>query len=263
MTKKALRYIQEELTKMGFNPGKVDGILGDRTLAALDRVPGMPLNFAKTRKAVWFIQTRARETGIETGKLDGYWGPQTEFAFDSLVRISEGRELETWRPEDLEAVNPNRWPVQKPETQLTRFYGRMGENQTRIDLPYPHRLAWNTASRITSFSCHEKVHDSLVRVLTRVRDHYGEDRIRDLRLDLWGGCLNIRQKRGGSSFSLHSWGIAVDYDPSRNRLIWGRDRAAFAHSDYHEWWRFWEEEGWLSLGRTRNFDWMHVQAAGI
>ena len=25
----------------------------------------------------------------------------------------------------------------------------------------------------------------------------------------------------------------------------------------------WEEEGWISLGRARDFDWMHVQAARL
>jgi len=56
-------------------------------------------------------------------------------------------------------------------------------------------------------------------------------------------------------------GGSADFDPERNRLQWGRDRAAFARPEYDAWWRQWEEEGWVSLGRTANFDWMHVQAA--
>ena len=30
-----------------------------------------------------------------------------------------------------------------------------------------------------------------------------------------------------------------------------------------DWWRIWEEQGWTSLGRVRNFDWMHVQATKL
>jgi hypothetical protein len=62
---------------------------------------------------------------------------------------------------------------------------------------------------------------------------------------------------------MHSWGIAIDYDPNRNKLRWGAEKAVFAREEYKPWWEFWEEEGWISLGRSRNFDWMHVQAARI
>ena len=69
--------------------------------------------------------------------------------------------------------------------------------------------------------------------------------------------------RGGTKPSTHSWGIALDWYPSRNKLRWGRDRASLAAPDCDDWWRIWEAEGWVSLGRSRNFDWMHVQAAKI
>lgn len=32
------------------------------------------------------------------------------------------------------------------------------------------------------------------------------------------GCFNIRKKRGGSSASLHSWGIAIDINAAWNRM---------------------------------------------
>ena len=34
----------------------------------------------------------------------------------------------------------------------------------------------------------------------------------------WDGCFNIRKKRGLSSMSLHSWGIAVDINAFENGL---------------------------------------------
>ena len=37
-------------------------------------------------------------------------------------------------------------------------------------------------------------------------------------LKTWDGCFNIRKKRGLSSMSLHSWGIAVDMNCSFNPL---------------------------------------------
>jgi len=264
MTKKAIRFVQARLNHKGLDAGPEDGILGPRTLAALDRVEEIPRSWSKERKLVAFVQLTARDMEIETGPVDGYWGPQTEYAFDVIQEVSEGSgEPRIWRPEELPDDNPLDWPTQRPEREISRFYGNVGKHQTRIDLPYSHKLAWNTRKTVHSFTCHEKVHDSLLRVLGRVLDHYGQEEISRLRLDLWGGCLNVRKMRGGTRYSMHSWGIAVDYDPTRNRLKWGRDRAVFATPDYDVWWRLWEEEGWTSLGRARNFDWMHIQAARL
>jgi hypothetical protein len=55
----------------------------------------------------------------------------------------------------------------------------------------------------------------------------------------------------------------LDFDPSRNKLKWGRDKANLARPEYDAWWEAWETEGWLSLGRERNFDWMHIQAVKL
>lgn len=37
-------------------------------------------------------------------------------------------------------------------------------------------------------------------------------------LKTWDGCFNIRKKRGLTSMSLHSWGIAVDLNAFENGL---------------------------------------------
>ena len=34
----------------------------------------------------------------------------------------------------------------------------------------------------------------------------------------WDGCFNVRKKRGGSSLSLHSWGMAFDINAAWNRF---------------------------------------------
>lgn len=263
MKKSTILFVQQQLNDMGLDAGPADGILGAKTVSALDGVDGIPPQWSKTRKATAFIQILANSKDIDAGKVDGYWGPQTDFAFEALTeKLTKGTPT-VWRPEDLPDANPNLWPPQKPQSELERFYGPVGQNQAKIDLPYPHKLAWKKSTIVNRFSCHEKVHDSLMRVLARVLDHYGPEEIGRLGLDLWGGCLNVRQIRGGTRYSTHSWGIALDYDPANNRLKWGRNRANFARPEYDKWWQLWEEEGWVSLGRARNFDWMHVQAAKI
>jgi hypothetical protein len=267
----AVRLMQEVLREEGFQPGPIDGRPGDTTYAAVAQaltgrgatVPPGWEDWSNHRKAVAYVQILCREKNIEVGEIDGYWGPQTDYAFETLTYLRQHGEMpQPWRDEVPLDVNPLGWPRQN-EVALHAFYGPVGERQVRIELPYRHRLAWNLNQSVSSFSCHEKVHDSLKRVLQRVLDHYGPEQIRELRLDRWGGCLAVRKMRGGTHWSMHSWGIAIDYDPDRNQLKWGRGRAAFARPEYDPWWRIWEEEGWVSLGRTRNFDWMHVQAAKL
>ena len=37
-------------------------------------------------------------------------------------------------------------------------------------------------------------------------------------LKTWDGCFNIRNKRGASSASLHSWGVAIDVNAAWNPM---------------------------------------------
>lgn len=152
------------------------------------------------------------------------------------------------------------WP---PQSGVPKYYGAVGQNQTMLSLPYPMKIAWDTKQIITRFSVHQKVHDSAARCFARIADAYDAAKRAEIGIDLFGGCLNVRPIRGGSEYSMHSWGIAIDFDPERNQLQWGRERARLAKSDCETFWRIWEDEGWLSLGRSRNFDWMHVQAARL
>jgi hypothetical protein len=261
--KNRIRITQEALKNKGLYQGDIDGIAGEGTQNALNQISGLDPLWNLTRKINGFIQLLCLENGINPGEIDGYWGQQTESAFTQYLYLKEHGQLpESWRPEEREPVNPNNWPTQY-SAEFDAFYGARGSNLVKLQLPYPHRLAWDTATIVHSFSCHLKVRDSMLKVLTNVLNYYGPDKIRELRLDLWGGCYNERPLRGGTKWSMHSWGIAVDYDPSRNKLDWGRDKASFARPEYDKWWQFWEEEGWVSLGRDRNFDWMHVQAAKL
>jgi hypothetical protein len=270
---KAIRIAQQRLKSAGLRPGPVDGALGPKTEDALDRAlesrrneldtgqEDRILNGSRRRKVTAYIQLLARDANIEVGSVDGLWGPQTDHAFEELAHYEEhDRRAHPWRDYDGPDANPNNWPDEKPEA-LRAFYGEPGNVPlVRVDAPYPLRLSWDLNTKATRIACHEKVAASLERVLQGVLDHYGEERIRQLRLDRFGGCYNSRKKRGGTTWSTHAWGIALDFDPERNKLQWGRDRAAFARAEYDRWWTLWEDEGWISLGRVKNFDWMHVQA---
>jgi hypothetical protein len=271
MKKSIIRTVQSLLKKEGFPITQIDGIFNHSTDLYLDealigrenKLPSNWMNLPRTRKITAYIQLVAHENGFDAGVIDAYWGPSTEYAYDSLVHLLEHNvNPPLWRDIKPINVNPNNWPKQT-ESALNAFYGGVGTNQTKVKLPYTHLLSWNKRKKLDYLYCHKKVADSLVRVLTKVLNHYGEEKIQKLGLNLYGGCYNKRRIRGGSRWSTHAWAIAIDYNPNQNKLKWGRDRAKFAEPVYEKWWEFWEEEGWVSLGREKNFDWMHVQAAKL
>lgn len=258
-----VKIAQQILKEQGLYDGAVDGYAGPITMAALAKIEGIDTDLPKTRQVTTFIQMEANKRGIDAGPVDGLWGPRTNAAFEELsFQLEHGEPQPVWRPEELEVPNPNGWPVQHTPA-FYDFYGERGSQMVTIDLPYEMKLSWDLRIKTRKTTCHQKVADSLYRVLQNVKNIYGEQNISDLHLDHFGGCYNNRKMRGGNLWSTHAWGIALDFDTKRNQLHWGRDRAALAHPDYESWWRCWEEEGWISLGRKRNFDWMHVQAARL
>jgi hypothetical protein len=145
---------------------------------------------------------------------------------------------------------------------LEKVFGKAGGaacTSGRVKLPFPFIIAWDKTQKINTFACHRLVAPALSSIFAEAAKHYGEKQFRALRLDYFGGCFNHRPMRGGNRLSTHSWGIAVDLDPQRNQLRWGRDRASFAKPEYEAFWQIVEAHGAVSLGRARNFDWMHLQ----
>jgi hypothetical protein len=160
-------------------------------------------------------------------------------------------------------INPTAAAIWPRQSEVSRFYGDVGKQQVMVPLPFPMRIAWDLAKSVNRISLHEKLAESAARALARIADAYDEAARAELGIDIFGGSLNVRKMRGGNDWSMHSWGIAIDFDPTRNQLKWGRDRARLAQADAETFWKIFEEEGWLSLGRARNYDWMHVQAARL
>lgn len=180
-------------------------------------------------------------------KPDGIVGPRT---WNFITTVSGNTPLS------------ERWPKQDYKN-MVNFYGPVGENQTSLELPYKLKLAWDKNISLNKIRCHEKCAKSLYTIFENTLKAYGEKEIVKLRLDMFGGCLNVRKMRGGSAWSIHSWGAAVDLDPDNNQLRWGKNKASFAKPAYDNFWKIVENEGWVSLGRERNYDWMHFQAAKL
>jgi hypothetical protein len=273
MDKRLIRLLQRVLASNGYYDGRIDGLWGDFTEAGIlamnaarsDDLQGDAAQWSMRRRAIACLQLGCRDAGRAVGAIDGLWGPQTDNAVEEFETILDtGAEPVAWRDDVPVATNPHSWPNQS-EAALTAFFGdRCDESQlVSVQCPWQLSLDWNLEQRTRTIRCHKRVADSLGEILARLYDHYGEAELRRLGLHRYGGSYNCRAMRGGTQASTHSWGIAIDWYPSRNKLRWGRDQASLASPDCDAWWRIWEAEGWVSLGRSRNFDWMHVQAAKI
>lgn len=191
--------------------------------------------------------------------VDGVVGPKTlaELFPAPLPAREESPIVPTY------AKPQGEWPRQ---VNVPATFGSAGSDRAtagKVILPAPMRIAWNKTQRIVSFNCHQLVAPYMTQIFNQTVSHYGEAQWRALGLDLFGGCFNNRLMRGGSNPSMHAYGIAVDIDPERNQLKWGRDRAELAKPAYEPFWKIVEANGALSLGRARNFDWMHFQFARL
>ena len=168
--------------------------------------------------------------------------------------------------EKLEIPQPEHaWPSQEEVRSGKSVFGRAGDesNLTSVRLPYIMRLAWDRDTTVSTMRCHKLVAEPLTRIFQATLDHYGMEKVRELGLDLYGGCFNNRSIIGGKATSMHAWGIAVDMDPDRNGLNIPAPKAALSGPEYTAFWQFVEAEGAVSLGRARDYDWMHFQFATL
>lgn len=263
--------IQMLLKADGHYDGSFDGKLTTKVYAGITKLLNsygiVTTGWTNTRLAVAGEQAVYRSMKLPTGPIDGFVGEDTRTARETYqARINLNWRAEKEKQDEVSPPKPisvktksksiTTWPRQ---SECMSFYGKPGTNQVTLTLPYPMRIAWEPKRIVRSWSCHAKVHDNMQRIFQRTLDHYGMEKIRELRLDLWGGTLNVRRMRGGSSWSTHAWGVAVDIDPDNNQLKWGRNRATLAKPVYNKFWGFVYDEGAISLGKERNFDFMHFQ----
>ena len=227
---KTLSQVQAELQKFNLYAGVVDGTNGTLTTEALKKFQSMH--------------------GLTP---DGKFGPATE---RELFPVLSAKPPLTAPPKQAFV-----WPS---ERDVVKIFGVHGGAQCTAGLVKPKfAMRYGEDYRpITHFSCHEKVAVSAQAIFDKAFDHYGAEKLKELRLDVFGGCFNDRLKRGSTTErSMHAWGIAIDLDPAKNQLRMHKSQAEFGGAEYNEWWKIVASEGGYSLGVHHDYDWMHFQFA--
>lgn len=286
-----LRELQSRLAAVRLYAGEIDGEYGSKTRNAIEafflqQKVGSFKSWSQNRRVIAGQQLLCRIDGIEVGKIDGLMGEQTRYAFavHDARKANAGKPVaavEAWRDQPSAQVQaPSKiltpitsskvnapstkpkWPSQSAAA-MDAFFGAKGTDIVTVTMPFKFRIAWDLEKTQQKISCNKKVAENLERIWARVLDHYGYDELKRIGLDLFGGCLNVRKMRGGSAWSIHSWGCAWDTDPDRNQLKFKRAQATLDNPPYDPFWRFWYDEGAIGLGPERDYDWMHTQFAHL
>lgn len=271
------KALQSKLKELGHFNGNATGNIDSQSLKAISAfltahkqlLPTGYEAWPKTRLTTAALQLVLLQAKHDPGPVDGYYGPLTRNAANWYLRETSGIlviDFDELNPED---VNPNNFPKEKTSF-LDEVYGKASPPNScqatavKVPCPWKMRLDWDLNKTREHFWIHEKVADSLNRVLKAVFEHYGLDGIKKHNLDRFSGDNQCRNKRNGTTPSTHAYAIAIDFYGSANKLNQTTNDSVpptLAHPELEFFWQCWEKEGWYSLGRMEDRDWMHVQAA--
>lgn len=154
------------------------------------------------------------------------------------------------------------WPNQSEVRSGRSVFGAPGREEELVNILPAYQLYFE-GKAVRSIRVHRLIAAHVQQALREVLEHYGADEIHRLGLDEYGGSYNYRPVSGGKSLSMHAWGIALDFAPRANGLKVKSPRATLSHPDCEAWWQIWEKHGAVSIGRERNYDWMHLQFARL
>lgn len=152
-----------------------------------------------TRAEIQHMQRRITAGGFPLDD-DGFFGPKSQAACRAYLRSL--------------MPSPNPWP-KSDQASLRAFYGEPGNEDNLVFINFPFKMFYD-GKLVTRTRCHRKVADSLLRVLNDIGDRYASvPGIMEEAQD-YCGVFNFRPKRGGTSWSLHAWGAAIDLDADDN-----------------------------------------------
>ena len=143
-------------------------------------------------------------------------------------------------------------------------------NIVRVKPPAGWQLLYqddNGPVPVSGINLHQKIAGTFGEVLTDIWNHVKADlgnnasdsdirqRLHELRLDQHSGGFNYRPIHGTGKLSLHSYGIAIDWDADHN------PQGHSSHTMPDWWFKIWNDHGWVDGRHFSNPDPMHVQFA--
>lgn len=184
------------------------------------------------------IKAMQRRVGVHP---DGFWGPVSQEACRRHLR----------------ALMPGMivWP-KSDQVSLRAFYGEPGDESNLVSITFPFPVFYD-GKLVKTTRVHRKCAESLLRVLNDIGSRYFAERGVMEEAEDYGGVFNFRLKRGGTTYSLHAYGAAIDLDADDNTF---RDSWPMKADMPLEIMECFAREGWISAGAFWGYDAMHFQA---
>lgn len=150
-------------------------------------------------------------------------------------------------------VNP--WPRQD-QASLKAFYGQPGDESRLVFIDFPFPMFYD-GKLVKRTRVNEKCAESLLAILKDIGTRYHGNRDVIEEAEDYGGVFNFRPKRGGTSWSCHAYGAAIDLDADDNTF---RDSWPMVADMPIEIMECFARKGWIAAGAFWGYDAMHFQA---
>lgn len=242
---------------------EADGVIGSKTLGAIAAAVGADVSSSKTTT----IKNIQKGVGVTA---DGIIGKNT---LDAIIKKVEKKTVsETLtdpllkkyieKPISFTKVNYKAQPVKQSAVRAgTSIFGKAGDESVLVSVTVPENYPLKyDGKRVKSIRIHKLAADRLEAALKDIINHYGED-IETVAPGacVYDGSYYFRTARDSSSTSIHSWGLALDFDAANNAMKTTAPNARLSQNIYKPFFDILEHHGFVSLGRRGNYDWMHVQ----
>lgn len=238
-----------------------DGIIGSKTLAALATALGTTVSSYQATT----IKNIQKAVGATA---DGVIGSKTLNAIISKLGNGVIKKQEVNPLIQKYIDKPIKYTKVDYKSSLVKqsvlrsggsAFGKAGCENMLVNVPVPANYPLKYDGKpVKSIRIHKLVADRLAAALQDIINHYGED-IEKVAPGacVYDGSYYFRKTTGTSSYSIHSWGLALDFDASNNTMKMAAPKARLSQPIYEPFWNILEYHGFMSLGRRGNYDWQH------
>lgn len=187
-----VKKLQQKLSEIGYNVGLVDGVFGPKTQAAVIKYQTDKGLHADGVIGDQTWNSLFRESIPKIPSIDN--PPSQNHCFD----VYGNHQLAGWDEQNIVRCDLSQFSEKLRHVYLNGYK----EN----DLAFMH-TNW------FGFTCHRLVVPKFQLAFKNVVDKNLSHKIKT-----FGGCLNKRLMRGGNTWSMHSWGIAIDLNVQWNQF---------------------------------------------